>query len=427
MIESFIITLREGIEAALVVAIIVIYLKKSHRLDLVPAAYYGTATACGLSIIAAFFLQQFAFNEEALEGPIYLVAAVLVTTMVIWMWRHGKRLRKALETKIESATQQSHWQGKLGVALVTFLMVFREGVETVLFLGAMALSLNTIWSFVGGLLGLSLAVGFAIFFVRGSFLFDISRFFKVTAVVLLIFVVQLLTGAVHEFFELGVLPVQPEAMRIIGPVVRHNLVFMLAIIAIPTLLVIFPAKQKSEMSPSVLVSQRRWRFMIGTISLVAMGAFGFGIVTMRADTDISAMTFVPLSGEAVEIPVSEVNDGQLHRFMTVVQGDSIRFFVLQVGMGRFATHFDACEPCYGYSRYYVEGGEIICYQCNAVYPLEELTFAKAAADKAALTSSMDNRGCLPVPLPSRLENGMLRIEVSDLAKGANYFRVLTEQ
>ena len=114
------------------------------------------------------------------------VAAIFVTTMIIWMWRSARGLKKEIEAKVEEiAVQETEGRGAwLALFIFTFLMIVREGMETVIFLSAVNVSSQAIISFAGGIIGLLLAVVFGIFFVRGSIRIDLGRFFKITGIVL---------------------------------------------------------------------------------------------------------------------------------------------------------------------------------------------------------------------------------------------------
>ncbi|HRC26263.1 MAG TPA: FTR1 family protein, partial [Alphaproteobacteria bacterium] len=141
MFESFIITLREGAEAALAVGLIVITLRKSGRSALFPWVLGGLSLAILGSVIGAWGLSKLPINQELFEGSLMLAAAFLVGTTVVWMWRTARRFSEQLRAKVESLTDASaserawsNWQAGAGLAAFTFLMVFREGVETAVFL-----------------------------------------------------------------------------------------------------------------------------------------------------------------------------------------------------------------------------------------------------------------------------------------------------
>lgn len=228
MVEALVITLREGIEAALVVGIIVAYINKVQKSSLKKYAYSGLLLAIAASIIGAvtFSLIGFDPENEVLEGIMMFTAAAFVGSMVIWMQKTSKNIKKEMEEKLHKiVNQNSDTQLKkqgIGILAFTFFMVFREGIETVLFMAALTSENNAFMSFLGGFFGISLAVLFAIFFIRGSLKINLSRFFSVISWILIILVLRLLAGGVHEFGEVGIIPLSPIAMKIIGLIVRNN-------------------------------------------------------------------------------------------------------------------------------------------------------------------------------------------------------------
>src|SRR5580698_4039393 len=156
MIPTFVVTLREGVEAALVIAIAVAYVKRIGRLDLMPAVYRALLTAVVASFIAAWGFAKINLNEDAYEGWVLLVSAAFVLSMVIWMNRHGKHLKAEIETGLQKSTQKdgTDSSGGWGVFLFVFLMIFREGVETVLLLATLRLDTSGILEAFGATLGI---------------------------------------------------------------------------------------------------------------------------------------------------------------------------------------------------------------------------------------------------------------------------------
>ncbi|MBI4546683.1 MAG: DUF2318 domain-containing protein [Ignavibacteriae bacterium] len=427
MIESLIIALREGIEVALVLGILIAYLKTIQHSTLIKSVYSGFVLAILASIGGAILLQKFTIDHESFEGFLMLVAALFVISMIIWMWVTAKKIRKEIQKKVDNIVEHSApWQAHIGIFMFTFLIIIREGIETAIFLQAVALSTGAWHSIVGTILGLSCATMFAILFIRGSTRIDIPRFLKVTAITLLIFTFQLILNAFHEFYEYGIFPANPQMMGILGPIVQNNTLFILAIISIPALMLIIPGKKKASMPAATLY--RRWQLSAGIVSMCLVFFLGMGeVFSTDYSMDLSSQWIDVPQGDLIKIPLSSVGDGKIHRYSIKDQNLEIRFFILRTGLGKFVTAFDACYACYSYGKYYLKKGELICSLCDAP---SSLSILKAAADEpepdAENSGSMEGNGCSPIYLPSKIENGNVVIGLNDLRKKRKYFDITEE-
>src|SRR5436190_5937344 len=182
MLQSLVIALREGVEAALVVAIAIAYLRKIGRRDLLPAVYRAFSSAVIASLLCAWGFTRLKIAEDAYEGWTLLVSAVFVLSMVLWMNRHARGLKGEIETRLQQEQQAVTGRGgraRWGIFLFVFLMIFREGVETVLLLSAARLDTEGILNSAGMEIGLTLAVLFGVAFVRGTIRINLRSFFKV--------------------------------------------------------------------------------------------------------------------------------------------------------------------------------------------------------------------------------------------------------
>src|SRR5580700_9732228 len=231
MLQTFIITLREGVEAALVIAIAVAWLRKTGRLDLMPAVYRALISAVIACLVAAWGFTKIGLNDDAYEGWTLIVSAVFVFTMVLWMNRHGGKLKGEIETHLQKDSTPG--SGSWGVFLFVFLMIFREGVETVLMLyGAVRLDTSSILEALGAVLGIGLAVLFGVSFVRGTIRINLKQFFRMTTVILMVVVVQLAITGLHELSESQILPASSREMASGGPVVKNDIFFFVTILAL---------------------------------------------------------------------------------------------------------------------------------------------------------------------------------------------------
>ncbi|NTU70956.1 MAG: hypothetical protein HGB10_03930 [Coriobacteriia bacterium] len=214
--DSLVITFREGIEAALVVGIMLAFVRRSGRRELGRWIFAGTVSAVAFSVAVAVALGRLGIEAESpmLEGVLYAVAAIAVLSMVWWMWRNSRSIRGHVESKMGAIVDDGRSAARtgLGLFLLSFFMVAREGVETVLFLAAGALGeAGSASVLIGGLAGLALAVVYGVAFARGSARIDLKLFFTLTSVVLGLLAVKLIGGSIHEFEEAGVIAMSETA------------------------------------------------------------------------------------------------------------------------------------------------------------------------------------------------------------------------
>jgi high-affinity iron transporter len=198
MLPALIIVFREGFEAFLTVAIIFAYLRKTGRDSLRPAVWSGIALSVIASFVLGWWLQR--VNQPVWEGVLALVAAVLVATFVVHIWRVAPTMKRDMETRLEEkAAGPWAW---FGVFAFTLLMITREGMETALML--IQVRQGRFW--LGCALGLAAAAAMSWLWAHFGHRINLKRFFQVTGLFLLMFTVQILFYAVHEFSEAELLP-----------------------------------------------------------------------------------------------------------------------------------------------------------------------------------------------------------------------------
>lgn len=208
MLSTFIIALREGLEAALIVGILVAYVVRTDRKHLLKPLWTGVVAALvltlGIGAILSFTSAELsARGEELFAGVTSFAAVALVTWMVFWMKRTARNMRNELHGKVDQALTG----GPISLALVAFFAVAREGLETALFIYANFKTVGALSSATLGLvLGLALAVALGYLIYNRSVKIDLSKFFTVTGVALIIVAAGVLSYGVHEFQELGWLP-----------------------------------------------------------------------------------------------------------------------------------------------------------------------------------------------------------------------------
>ena len=235
MWQGFTIALREGIEAFLIVAMILSYLKRTRRPNLARAVYWGTGVSV-LTCFAAGLLFAKAANKSLWEGILALTAAVLVGSLLVYMKRVSSRLKSDLEARLAArADAGSREHAFWGVFAFTLLMITREGMETALLITTALFQLKSSTVFAGLALGIAAAAGIGFAWTRLGRGVDVRALLNVSAVFLSIFLVQLVLYGVHELAEAGLVPSSQavhDATEILGPDGRigHLLAYTLAVL-----------------------------------------------------------------------------------------------------------------------------------------------------------------------------------------------------
>lgn len=224
MFASALITLREGLEAALIVGVVLAYLGKIGRPDRRSAVWGGVVAALIASIALAIALQALGAKfegraEEIFEGATMFLAVAVLTYMIFWMRHQGHRLRGALEQDVRVAVSGGQGWALAGLA---FFAVFREGVETALFLSAAGFATEGTRVLWGGLLGLAVAVVLGWLIFNTTTHIPLRRFFDVTSLLLLLFAAGLMAHGVHEFQEAGLLPTYVAPVWDVNPVLPET-------------------------------------------------------------------------------------------------------------------------------------------------------------------------------------------------------------
>jgi high-affinity iron transporter len=415
MLQALIITLREGVEAALIVGITLAYLQKIGRPHLRRYVYWALGAAFVGSIGVAVVLARAQINQDVFEGWVMLAAAFFVVTMIIFMMRTARHLKGHIEGRIGALADKG---SPIGLFLFVFLMVLREGVETVLILSAVSLNSSELLSFLGTLAGVALAVVFGVMFVKGSVRIDLGKFFKVTTVILFFVTAQLLIAGLHELSENGILPSNKAEMALIGPIVRNDMFFFVTILALTALMVLFEYRRRVPAPEAVdsRAEQRKaqWQARRERLWMASVYASSFLFILLvtaefiyaKTTTSLSTATEVAFVNDQVTLPLAGLADGDLHRFAANIDGTRVRFLVYQKPDGKFAVLADACEIC-GAVGFYKGSNGIICKNC--------------AAPIAPMSMGMPG-GCNPIPLKATVTGDSVLISRADLAVVAPHFR-----
>jgi high-affinity iron transporter len=416
MFSALVVTLREGVEAALIVGITLVYLSKIGRPDLRRTVYYALAAALVGSIAGAIALSYAPINQDKVEGWVMLVAAVFVISMVIFMMRTARKLKGEIETKVGSLAGGggSQW----GLFAFVFLMVFREGIETVAILAGVSLNSTELMSFLGTLLGVALAVVFGVMFVKGSVRIDLRKFFKVTTVILFFVAAQLIISGLHELSESGVLPSSKREMSLIGPIARNDYFFPVTMLALVVLMILLEYRRRQPEATAVPASkaeerklqwtarrERLWAVLVCVTAFVFITTITAEVIYAEGPPPLSQATEVSFTNGKAVISTKDLPQGELQRYSANVNGTKVRFLLYRKPDGKIASVFDACQICGGVGFYKGSTG-IICKNCAA--PINPQSVGQPG-------------GCNPIPLQSAQDGDSVVISITDVAQQAGQF------
>ncbi len=208
MFPSFFLSMREGLEAALIIGMLLGALQKLKRNEMKATIWLGTGVAAVLSIVVGWILNLVGASfegraEEIFEGIAMLLAAGILTWTVLWMRAQAGTIIAKIESDTQAAVMKN---SKPALFSLAFLSVFREGLELALFLTAASMSANGAQVLIGAALGFGAVVVISVLLFRSLIRLDLAKFFKVTSIMLIIFAAGLVAHGVHEFNEAGVIP-----------------------------------------------------------------------------------------------------------------------------------------------------------------------------------------------------------------------------
>ena len=415
MLSAFLIALREGVEASLVVGIILVYLARTARSHLARFVWYGVAAAAALSLAVAVALERWRINQDGFEGLMLLVASAFVITMIVWMNRVARHLKKEIEQKVEAYAARAGRAAGWGILLFVFLMVLREGAELALILRAVELSSEGVQTWLGTIVGIAVAVAVGLFFFKGTLRIPLHRFFAATSIILMLVAFQLALTGLHELSEAQWLPSSKGEMAVIGPIVRNELFFFVFIFGAAMLLVLrewltashskAAAEGLNDAEKRLMEAQnrrqRRWMIAAASACLSVILVLTADFIYARASSTPPSARAVTAVGNELRIPLSEVADSSLHLFTVNVSGQSLRFLIIKKPNG-YGTALDACRIC-GPEGYRQDGQNVICRHCgSAIY----------------IPSIGDAGGCNPIGFASHVEGNELVVDLSALSQAA---------
>ena len=415
MLSAFLIALREGVEAALVVGIILVYLARTGRSQLARYVWWGVGLAAALSLGVSIALDHWRIDGDGFEGLLLLLAAAFVISMIIWMNRVARHLRKDIEQKIETYAERAGSAAGWGIFLFVFLMVLREGVELAVILRAVELSSEGIQTWIGTIVGLAAAIAVGLFFFKGTLKVPLHRFFAGTTIILWLVAAQLALTGLHELSEARWLPSSKGEMALIGPIVRNEIFFFVFIFGAAVLLILREWLTASharveaaanEAEKRLLAAQQRrqrnWMLAAASACLAVILLLTADFIYARANSApplVRAIAAARAGSDELRVPLSEVQDGNLHLYTANAGNQSFRFLIIKKPEG-WGVALDACRIC-GADGYRQDGQNVICRHCGSAIYVP--TIGEAG-------------GCNPIGVPFRVDGADLVVNVGALEK-----------
>src|SRR5438552_14252454 len=264
-----------------------------------------------------------------------LLSGVVTVTMIIFMARAARRIKGQIEGRVGAFADQG---SRIGLFAFVFFMVLREGVETVLILAGVSFNSTALMNFIGTLVGVALAIVFGVMFVKGSVRINLQKFFRVTTVILLFVAAQLVISGLHELSENGVLPSSKREMALIGPIVRNDMFFFVTILALAALMVLFEVQRRAPVPAAASGAERRkamWSARRERLWMVSVYASSFLFIMLvtaefiyaKSTTSLSPSTQVTFTNGEAHIPLAQLADGDLHRYVATENGVPVRFWL----------------------------------------------------------------------------------------------------
>jgi high-affinity iron transporter len=344
-----------------------------------------------------------------------LLAAVFVVSMIVWMNRVARHLRREIEKKIENYAERAGSAAGAGIFLFVFLMVLREGVELAVILRAVELSSEGIQTWIGTMVGLAAAIAVGLFFFKGTLKVPLPRFFAATTAILWLVAAQLALTGLHELSEARWLPSSKSEMALVGPIVRNEIFFFVFIFGAAVLLIfrewltasharVEAAANEAEkrLLAAQQKRQRHWMLAAASACLAVILLLTADFIYARANSVPPSAHEIAAAGRAADelrVPLAEVADGNLHLYRANSGNQSFRFLIIKKPQG-WGVALDACRIC-GADGYRQDGQNVVCRHCGSAIYVP--TIGEAG-------------GCNPVGVPYRVDGTELVVNVSALEK-----------
>lgn len=421
MLKATVITLSNGFEIALIISVLIVWLRHTGNSRFSKWIYSGTAASAVISWAVLYLLKWSGPKKESFTGWTMAVSFILEIALLIWVLRERK-----LHARKNNAAQLLWGRGGLRTVFIfltavclTVLPVMRilQFPSSIFIQTYSVVNTELILKFTGGLLGLVCSLMFGLSFLRSTR--TLSARSSVAGSVLLLAAMmfnQLFTVA-QILFARGVFPLTPLTMKILVPVINNMDKYLYVLLGASfiwtvTVLLSFIRRQEKlseTWNPAVqrkfkarVRNDKRWLAAIAALMVLVPALLSVEAVLANQVIELSpAEPVTPDASHQIVIPQASVDDRNLHRFgYTAADGTIVRFIIIRKSETMYGIGFDACKIC-GSSGYYQKGNKVICRKCDVIMNIPTIGF---------------EGGCNPIPLAYHMDKGNLVIASSDLEK-----------
>ncbi|WP_342422615.1 Fe-S-containing protein [Paenibacillus sp. FSL E2-0178] len=421
MLKATAITLSNGFEIALIISVLIVWLRHTGNSRFSKWIYSGTAASAVIGWVVLYLLKWSGPKKESFTGWTMAVSFILEIALLIWVIRERK-----LHTRKNNAAQLLWSRGGVRTVFIcltsvclTVLPVMRilQFPSSIFIQTYSVVNTELILKFTGGLLGLVCSILFGLSFVRSTR--TLSARSSVAGSVLLLAAMMLnqLFTVAQILFARGVFPLTPVTMDILIPVINNMDKYLYVLLAasfiwtVTVLLSFFRREEKlsETWNPAVqrkfkarVRNDKRWLAAIAALMVLVPALLSVEAVLANQTIELSpAEPVTPDPSQHIVIPQASVNDRNLHRFgYTAADGTIVRFIIIRKSETMYGIGFDACKIC-GSSGYYQKGNKVICRKCDVIMNIPTIGF---------------EGGCNPIPLAYHMDKGNLVIASSDLEK-----------
>jgi uncharacterized membrane protein len=422
LLKATAITLENGFEVALIISVLIVWLRHTRNSHFSRWIFAGTATSAVIGWVVLYLLKWSGPKKESFTGWTMAVSFILEIVFLIWLMKERK-----LQAGQNNAAQLLWGKGSVrtifilltAAVFLTILPLMRilQFPSSIFIQTYSVVNTELILKFTGGLLGLVCSLLFGMSFLRSTRTLSVRSSVAGSVLLLAAMMLNQLFTVAQILFARGVFPLTPVTMKILVPIINNMDKYLYVLLGasfiwtVTVLLLFIRRKEKlsETWNPAVqrkfkarVRNDKRWLAAIAGLMVLVPSLLSVEAVLANQTIELSpAEPVTPDASQQIVIPQAAVNDRNLHRFgYTAADGTIVRFIIIRKSETMYGIGFDACKIC-GSSGYYQKGNKVICRKCDVIMNIPTIGF---------------EGGCNPIPLPYHMDKGNLVIASSDLEK-----------